>query len=83
MIDCHSVFAKYSLADEPAVTLFRNWFGEQSGLPLRLVGDAFELWIVMAQWLGDLYLFSSEQINELKRVDDAFALKMIIGHHES
>src|SRR5579863_4718535 len=63
--------------------LFGEGFGKESWLALWLTGDAFELWIVMTERFGYLHFFPGQQINKLQRVDDAFALEMIVGDHES
>ena len=51
----------------------RGW--KKQRLPGRLAGNFFQLRIGEAQRLGNFYFFLGEQIDELQRVDDAFALK--------
>ena len=43
---------------------------KQRRFSLRLIGDVIELWIVVAQRLGDLHFFSGEEAKELQGVDD-------------
>src|SRR5271169_6918281 len=55
---------------------------EQQWLGGRLGGDAVEFWIALAERLGDFYFCAGEQVDELQRVYDGFALEMIVGDDE-
>lgn len=58
----------------------RDW--KQGGFFGGLVGDGFELRVVMAQGLRDFDFFAGEGVDELKRVDRGFAEVVIVGDDE-
>src|SRR5580700_193355 len=57
--------------------------GEERGLGRWSVGDGIQFGIVLTKRLGNFDLCAFQDADELKGVDDGFALKVIVGDDES
>src|SRR6516165_10714852 len=55
---------------------------KQRGFGRRLVGNGVEFGIMLAQRLRDLHFFVLQDADELERIDDGLALKMVVGDDE-
>src|SRR6267143_6438344 len=57
-------------------------YREQHRLGRRTIGNLLELWVLSPQRLRHLHLRALQNMNELQRIDDRLALKMIVGDHK-
>src|SRR5215471_3811838 len=55
---------------------------EQRWLGGRLIGNPFELRVMLPQRLRNFHFFAFENANELERVHHRLALEMIVGYNE-
>src|SRR5258707_2624970 len=55
---------------------------EQHGLSRRSICDGLELRVLPTERLGPLHFRSLQDVDELQRIDDGLALKVIVGHHK-
>src|SRR5712664_71739 len=55
---------------------------KQHRLGRRSIGDGLQLRVLSAKRLRHLYFRSRQAVDELQRIDDGLALKVIVGDHE-